>query len=332
MHHKHIFEALDRTLQDIVGNDMPFGGISIVCAGDFRQTLPITRHANRSQTVNSCLKRSLLWPLFRTFALVDNIRVRRAMSAVEDPLHKARLLEFSQWLLNVGEGVSNRSATDQWTSVDSFCCTRDSFEPADIRHMLAHVYGNFQHALRPTASVTDCSAWLVDRCVLAPHHSTVAQINCVATDMLPGAAWSCIGASRAEENYPIPSGYLDTLCPSSVPPSVLTLKPHMPVIVLRNLDPKRGVCNGTRILILKVHDYAVIEAVVMSGCSSFVGTVVHIPRIKLFADDGMPFKWSRVQFPVRPAFALTVAPLFKPTCQCASRLHLTPLFGPHADK
>ena len=41
MSHKRAFEALDRTLQDIRGNDTLFGGVTLVIAGDFRQTLPV---------------------------------------------------------------------------------------------------------------------------------------------------------------------------------------------------------------------------------------------------------------------------------------------------
>ena len=37
--HKHGFEALDRTLQDICGNKQLMGGMPLLLAGDFRQTL-----------------------------------------------------------------------------------------------------------------------------------------------------------------------------------------------------------------------------------------------------------------------------------------------------
>lgn len=38
MAHKKSLEALDRTLQDLRGNQQPFGGAIILLAGDFRQT------------------------------------------------------------------------------------------------------------------------------------------------------------------------------------------------------------------------------------------------------------------------------------------------------
>ena len=41
MQHRHCVEAVDRTLQDIYDNERPFGGITVVLGGDFRQILPV---------------------------------------------------------------------------------------------------------------------------------------------------------------------------------------------------------------------------------------------------------------------------------------------------
>ena len=50
MMHRHAFEALDRSLRDIMGQidpknfDIPFGNKIIVFGGDFRQTLPVVKN------------------------------------------------------------------------------------------------------------------------------------------------------------------------------------------------------------------------------------------------------------------------------------------------
>ena len=49
MMHKFHFEVLDRTLQDIMGNEVQFGGKIFVMGGDFRQTLPIVKHGSQNQ-------------------------------------------------------------------------------------------------------------------------------------------------------------------------------------------------------------------------------------------------------------------------------------------
>ena len=44
---KYAIEAVDRTLQDIMGNKEPFGGKVVVLGGDFRQVLPVVPRATR---------------------------------------------------------------------------------------------------------------------------------------------------------------------------------------------------------------------------------------------------------------------------------------------
>ena len=47
MANRFAMEALDRSLQDVMNNDLPFGGKVIVFGGDFRQVLPVVRKGSR---------------------------------------------------------------------------------------------------------------------------------------------------------------------------------------------------------------------------------------------------------------------------------------------
>jgi hypothetical protein len=60
---KHSIEAVDRTLKDLLDNNSPFGGLTVLFGGDFRQVLPILKKngSSRAQIVNSSLKRSTIW-------------------------------------------------------------------------------------------------------------------------------------------------------------------------------------------------------------------------------------------------------------------------------
>jgi len=102
-----------------------------------------------------------------------------------------------------------------------------------------------------------------------------------------------------------PPEFLNTLDISSVPPHTLTLKVGQPIILLRNISTKQGMCNETRLQITNLKKY-VIEAKILVG--SFTDNVVLIPCIPLTTnDDGTtPIKFTRLQFPIRPAFALTI--------------------------
>jgi PIF1-like helicase len=43
MTHTYALEAVDRLFKDLLGNQLPFGGILILIGGDFRQTFPVVR-------------------------------------------------------------------------------------------------------------------------------------------------------------------------------------------------------------------------------------------------------------------------------------------------
>jgi ATP-dependent DNA helicase PIF1 len=66
MTHRIAFEALDRTLRDILSlpssnnKDLPFGGKVMVLGGDLRQTLPVIEGGSRSEIINSAIVNSSL--------------------------------------------------------------------------------------------------------------------------------------------------------------------------------------------------------------------------------------------------------------------------------
>ncbi|KAL7614265.1 uncharacterized protein LOC128132459 [Lactuca sativa] len=67
MVHKHAFEALDRSLKDVLRSEnstesnIPFGGKVIVFGGDFRQILHVIPGGSRQNIVNASLSSSYLW-------------------------------------------------------------------------------------------------------------------------------------------------------------------------------------------------------------------------------------------------------------------------------
>ena len=83
MTHRHAFEAVDRTLRDIMhaschpSAHLPFGGKVIVFGGDFRQILPVVRKGDKAAIMGAAMKNSPLWPHVRTMKLRINMRVQR---------------------------------------------------------------------------------------------------------------------------------------------------------------------------------------------------------------------------------------------------------------
>ena len=75
MQHRYCVEAVDRTLQDICENGKPFGGITVVLGGNFRQILPVIPRGVREQIVAASLRRSNLWQNICVLTLEVNMRL-----------------------------------------------------------------------------------------------------------------------------------------------------------------------------------------------------------------------------------------------------------------
>jgi len=106
--------------------------------------------------------------------------------------------------------------------------------------------------------------------------------------------------------YVYPAEFLQQLNASGLSPALLCLKVGSPVILLRNLDPGEGICNGTRMVVLNVRR-KVLQYRIISKDRRFKSKVVLIPRIRLSPNvETLPVPLKRLQFPVRLAFAMTI--------------------------
>ena len=111
-------------------------------------------------------------------------------------------------------------------------------------------------------------------------------------------------APQDDQAIPYGAEFLNILTPPGMPPHELHLKKGVPVIVLRNLDPSIGLCNGTRLIIRRLHRN-VILAEIVGGAHD--GEAVHIPRITMSTSGHRcPFTLQRRQFPLQLAFAMTI--------------------------
>jgi ATP-dependent DNA helicase PIF1 len=86
MMHRHVFEAVNRSLQDIMAvinsafKFLPFGGFVVVFGGDFQQILPVVPRGTRGDVVVAALNRSSIWQHVRVFKLHTNMRVQRLLA------------------------------------------------------------------------------------------------------------------------------------------------------------------------------------------------------------------------------------------------------------
>jgi ATP-dependent DNA helicase PIF1 len=123
---------------------------------------------------------------------------------------------------------------------------------------------------------------------------------------------------------PYPVEFLNSLKTSGLPLAQLTLKIGCPLMLLRNLDPINGLCNGTCMILVNIQP-RVLECHIMGG--KHKGHIAFIPRISLEpSNEDLPIKLRRAQFSVCLAFAMTVNKLQGQSVQHVGLDLQTPVF------
>ena len=154
--------------------------------------------------------------------------------------------------------------------------------------------------------------YMVGRAILTPKNADVDIISDIIMDKIPGEVQiypSADSADLTEGSNAQPSQvyspeFLRSLKMSDLPPGELKLKVGIPIILLRNLNPSEGLCNGTRLIIRNLQS-RVIDAEIITG--SHIGKRVFIPQITLTpSENNLPFVLKRRQFPIRVAFSMTI--------------------------
>ena len=97
-----------------------------------------------------------------------------------------------------------------------------------------------------------------DKTILCPKNVDVDRFNEEMLKTLPGeekvyysADAVPVGDIDSDEGMYVTTEFLNSINLSGLPPHLLTVKVGAVMMLLRNLSPKRGLCNGTRILITK---------------------------------------------------------------------------------
>ncbi|XP_062208910.1 uncharacterized protein LOC133917933 [Phragmites australis] len=279
-------ETLDRSLQDIMGCSQLFGGKVMVFGGDFRQVLPVVTRGTRAQITDATLQRSYIWEKIRKIQLTRNMR------AQSDPW-------FSEYLLRIGNGTEE-TIGDDYVRLPNDIVVGYSIAEESIDKLIEFVFPDLQNN---STSANYMSA----RAILSTKNEHVDELNAIMIDRFPGKETIYYSFDSVDDdsrnNYPI--DFLNSITPNGLPPHLLKLKSNCPVILLRNLDPHNGLCNGTRLMVRACQRNA-IDAEIVGG--QHAGKRVFIPRIPLSPseDISLPFRFKRKQFPIRLSFAMTI--------------------------
>ncbi|XP_019183654.1 PREDICTED: uncharacterized protein LOC109178476 [Ipomoea nil] len=222
MMHKFCFEALDRTMRDLLcfknpsSYEMTFGGKTVVFGVVFR--------------------------------LTKNLRLRSVQSQIEGK----EIEEFANWLANIGdETVGNSSDGESDITIPEHLLLKCEDDP--IATIVDSTFPHFR------LGIGDLS-YLNDSAILAPTLDVVDNINQYMNYHNPAEGktyLSCDSVCKSDSNVDMLADshtpkFLNELRCSGVPNHALTLKVGSPVMLLRNIDLTLKLCNGTRLIVTRI--------------------------------------------------------------------------------
>ena len=203
--------------------------------------------------------------------------------------------EYAEFILAIGEKRFQECTMDKIQLPKVLQLPNNKTEK-----LIASVYGNLTEKV-PT------SQYLAERAILAPRNLDVAYINDIVLDLLPGETTTYFSADTVTEGAAelYFSEYLNSLTLSGMPYRRLSLKIGATVILLRNLSPLHGLCNGTRLQITHL-GRNFIGGIILTGTCK--GQTAYLPRIEITSspDSDLGFQLNRRQYPIRLAFAMTI--------------------------
>ncbi|XP_023730507.1 uncharacterized protein LOC111878236 [Lactuca sativa] len=250
MVHKHASQALDRTLKDLLkcvnptNSNIPFRGKVIVFRGDFRQILPVVPGGSRQNIVNASLSSSYLWQQCKVHKLTKNMR----LTVGSDPFSIKQIRDFATWLLDIGEGnLGGPNDGEAIVDIPEDILITNPHDP--IGSLISFVYPS----ILENFNIPD---YFQEIAIIAPKNEVVQEINDRLLSLFPGEPIEYLSSDslcqseflhdKFDTNLYSPD-VLTGLKVSGLPNHKLILKIGVPVMLLRNIDQKNGLCNGTRL-------------------------------------------------------------------------------------
>ncbi|XP_051196626.1 uncharacterized protein [Lolium perenne] len=198
------------------------------------------------------------------------------MRAQDDPW-------FSEYLLRIGNGTKETIGNDYVRLPDEIVIGYTENKKA-INRLIEDVFP----ALHANARSRE---YMSARAILSIKNEHVDALNDKMISRFPGEEKLYHSFDSIEDdlqnNYTI--DFLNSVTPNGLPQHVLRLKVNCPVILLRNLDPHNGLCNGTRLMIRAFQDNA-IDAEIVGGQHagkrvSYLGSLCRLRRTSHFPSN-----------------------------------------------
>ena len=211
-------------------------------------------------------------------------------------------------IVNFGDGkipTISRQGNDilTWTRIPSQYLLKPTSDP--LKQIVESTYPCLQSQLQN-------EDYLRERAILTPLNETIDDINNYIIQMIEGPTRQYLNSDEidkatdniTEQEFMYPVEFLNSLNFNGFSNHCLHLKVGFPIMLIRNINPGRGMCNGTRLTIVHLGD-RIIEAKNLTGRN--IGAKVLIPRIVLTKNDSKyPFILRRKQFSIKVCYAMTI--------------------------
>ena len=177
------------------------------------------------------------------------------------------LVQYDEWLEKVGDGtlptIENDDSLVQFP--EEMCRKIDEKQIESSKNdAINFTYGDIE----TQSASQDWMDFVASRAILATTNEFVDGINCMCLDKISGDATIIPSADSTVDpddatQYPVE--YINTLQDAGIPPHRLILKKKAVVMLLRNLNIRGGLCNGTRLTIENIINDRLIKATIANG-------------------------------------------------------------------
>ena len=175
--HKNYLEDLDDKLRDLKGNNNPFGGVSIILAGDFKQTLPIVTRSHQLAQIRVCIKKSSLWNLSKNIGIQFSFTKNMRLEQVTDIREQQELHTFQDYLLRLGKGDLPANVDGNVDIPKDYIVLGFDTEESMQSVIIQQVYGDINEHLND-------SEYMMSNVIICPHNRNVRNLNEKIADTL----------------------------------------------------------------------------------------------------------------------------------------------------
>jgi hypothetical protein len=250
---------------------------------------------------DASLLASHLWSGFETMALHKNMCLTRYSSNASDPEVQA----FAQWLLRIGNCTWMTDYTKSVPMPYGQTFT-NPWELAVLKAAVNHTYSKLQRHFSRMSS-KQLGWFCAQCCILTPWNKSVRVLNRLCLNFLPGREVLSRSSDKPQEDCreALPREVLHKATIPGFPDPKLRLKEGMPVVCLHNFNLGTGLSKGTRLLITGIQPN-VLKCVVLTG--PWAQEEILLPKMNLIHEPNarLGVKFFRYQFPIAPAFAMTI--------------------------